>query len=119
MLRWTAGREIENYLPPRAIAHALHILCKTMSDEEKDKLSLESLVIDRYASYDEVLPRHFLKCGIVEKDHPEKPRWRSIWASKPEFMRAALSTPNLEEKELLWDGGKLIDSLARFIEEHS
>ncbi len=119
MLRWTGGREIENYLPPRAIAHALHTLCKTMGDEEKNKLDLESLVVDRYESYDDVLHRHFLKCGIVDKDHPEKPRWRSIWANKPEFMRAALSTPNLEEKELLWDGDKLISSMVRFIEEHS
>ncbi|MBS7600494.1 MULTISPECIES: ATP-binding protein [Pseudomonas] len=117
---WTAGREVENFLPVSAIWAAVSSL---WSGYEKHQVALQkkTLEFDQYASYHEALWDHFLATGVAEidKKNPAKalPIGRSVWggANKVEMMRAALNAEGLCEADLMWDCSATLDDIQDFI----
>jgi hypothetical protein len=120
MFLWTAGREIENYLPESAIWHAIESLWKGYSDY-KGSLKSKPLVIGSYDSYDEALKQHFVGLNVIDcdNDDPQKrlPKGRSIWGApnKVEMMRNALTMKSLTEADLKLDCAARLTEIENFV----
>lgn len=117
----TAGREIENYLPPRVLLHAAS-KCWQGYEEQKEKLVVEEFDFGRYDSFEDALEVFFVASGItkkVSKDSVEhdivigKSRWGAV--NKVEMMRAALTMEGLEPTDLLWGFADELSKIVGFV----
>ncbi len=118
----THGRETENYLPAKAIEHAVKKLYDYNSDESQ-RISQEKLSVPQFEHYEAVITRHLLdeKIVYVDNEGRDKPKGHSKWGApnKVEFMRKALDCSGFDEKDLLWNGSELLDAIANHIEKHN
>jgi predicted ATP-dependent endonuclease of OLD family len=117
---WTAGREIENYLPESAIWHAIASLWKGY-EGHKESLQSRPLVIGKYDSYSEALKNHFIEAGVVDNKETDQAtalaKGRSIWGSenKVEMMRSALTMRGLTEADLKYDFDDVLSEIENFV----
>jgi len=120
MFDWTAGREVENYLPESAIWHAVASLWSGYTDYA-EKLKSKRLVIGQYDSYHESLNEHFKELEVVDidpKDNTKKhAKGRSIWGqpNKVEMMRSALTTEGFTIENLCWNGAARLRNIENFV----
>lgn len=121
MMSWTTGREIENYLPPTAVAHAVHHVWKESTADDVANLDLSSLRIDRYENVFEKLDARFIERGIVStgKDGRARGKGYTRWTDKVSMMEAALATPGLTEADLLHGAGAELTRIREFIKAHA
>lgn len=118
LLKWTIGREIENYLPPKSINHAIKAVWKAGNDDEFEKIS-KHLEPNKYEHYHETLAKVFKEHDILTVKKAPKGITRWGEKNKVEFMRQALLTNNLEINDLLLNAEKEIKEVAGFIEKHA
>ena len=117
----TGGREIENYLPPKVLLHAMSE-CWDEYAKHKDALDVSALSFDRYQSFEQSLEEFLLSAGIVRKttrdgvEH-EVVRGKTQWGgvNKVEMMRSALSYPGLRATDLRWNFAEELEKIADFI----
>lgn len=114
LFQFTNGREVENYLPSNAILHAMSNVWSDYNKYE-DKFKDHPLSVGQYNSYEEEISDLFKELNIL--DNKQKPIGRSKWgaSNKVEMMRHALSTPNLKNKDLLWDFSSQLEEIVEFI----
>ncbi|PWB16983.1 hypothetical protein DCO44_01350 [Acinetobacter sp. AM] len=114
LFQFTNGREVENYLPSNAILHAMSKVWSDYSKHE-DKFKDHQLTVGQYNSYEDEISNLFSILKIL--DNKQKPIGRSRWgaSNKVEMMRHALSTPNLKNKDLLWDFSSQLEEIVEFI----
>ncbi len=122
MLEWTIGREIENYLPPKALLHAVNTLWSEAS-KYASALTSAAVTVPQYESYHEHLWAHLVAEGVTDTDRkdPSKrlPKGRTVWgqANKVEMMRVALTEPSVVESDLQWDCGAQLSRIEAFVSE--
>ncbi|MFX1735384.1 AAA family ATPase [Paraburkholderia sp. A1RI_3L] len=122
MFAWTGGREVENYLPEKAVAHAVTVVWKSF-EKYADQVSLDGLKIGQYEAYHEAISDFLTTADIVDSGtngtSKALAKGRSAWGSdnKVEFMEAALSMPGLNENDLRWDCVELLDKIEQFVLE--
>ncbi|CAE6872395.1 hypothetical protein R70211_01356 [Paraburkholderia domus] len=120
LFAWTAGREVENYLPEAAVWYAVGAVWQGYKDHEI-ALTSGGFFIGQYQSYEEALEKHFDAANVVnvDKDDPMKraAKGRSLWGAgnKVEMMRAALAMPNLAEGKLKWGCSSLLQQVEDFV----
>jgi hypothetical protein len=120
LFRWTEGKEIENFLPLRAISYAVSSVWSEFKKHETT-LDLDKLALDPYRRYYDVLADHFVARGVADQNPKDAngllAKGRSVWgkANKVEFMRAALETPNFIESELQCNCSSLLNDIEEFI----
>ena len=115
----TAGREIENYLPPHVLLHAASQCWEGYSNHH-EKLVAKDMAFGRYDSFETALETFLLNAGVSKKVTrngieqvvaPGKTQWGGV--NKVEMMRAALSYADLEPADLQWG---FSDDLAQMVE---
>ena len=118
LFEYTAGREVENYLPETAVWHAVASTWKGYWDC-KETLHSKVLTIDRYDSFSDSLAMHFNAVGVI--DEGNKSKGRSQWGAdnKVEMMRYALSAPELSEATLKWNCVDHLNRIEDFIKAAS
>ncbi|MBX3249669.1 MAG: ATP-binding protein [Myxococcales bacterium] len=115
LLEWTAGRELENYLPARALLHAVRSVWRDAS-KYAAVLTEAACTVSQYGSFYEHFGSHLIAEEVTSVDKRDTskslPKGRTVWGppNKVEMMRAALATPSLQESELRWD---CVDHLSR------
>lgn len=124
----TWGREIENYLPPKAIAHAVKTLY-SYDEKEAEAIKLETTPFPRFEHYYDFIEKELVAVGIVAdveqnengEDRKPKAKGRGKWGEKKKvnFMRTALACPDLGERDLQGDAIGLLDQIAAHIERHA
>lgn len=99
LFQCTTGREVENYLPTKAILHAIGQVWKGF-EKAKDQIAGRTFEVGQFDAFDEVLDQYFKDAGVVDDDG--KARGRSLWgdSNKVEMMRKALELPGLVESDL-------------------
>ena len=121
----TAGREIENYLPPRVLLYAAS-KCWQGYDEYKENLVADNFWFGQYDSFEDALEIFLVGSGAtkrVVKDKAEidvvigKSRWGAV--NKVEMMRAALTFEELEPKDLLWKFDEELTKIVDFVVQAS
>lgn len=112
----SGGREVENFLPCRALRHAVEVL-GSLDAGEKMRLDLGTDPWPRGTRYYDFLCKKMLNCGIVSTTHPDAPKGVTRWGkcNKVEFMRVALAAPEFKETELLHGAQDLLQRLEDFI----
>ncbi|WP_437949825.1 ATP-binding protein [Sorangium sp. So ce296] len=120
LLLWTAGREIENYLPTRAVLHAVRTLWAD-SAKYASELADEGFSVTQYDAYHETLAAHLIAKGVTDDNKRDLARplakGRSVWgsANKVEMMRAALRMPGFAEHELQWNCSEHLAQVEEFV----
>lgn len=111
---FTAGREIENYLPAQAIWHAVAANWKGYK-AHVGPLQERLLKFGKYEHFETALEKHFIAAALL--DESNQPRGRSLWGAtnKVAMMRAALTTPGLSEEQLNWDCTQQLDRIEEFV----
>lgn len=114
LFQFTNGREVENYLPSNAILHAMSNVWSDYRKHE-NKFKDHQLTVGQYNSYEDEISNLFNDLKIL--DDKQKPIGRSRWgaSNKVEMMRYALSTPNLNNQDLLWDFSSQLEEIVEFI----
>jgi len=114
LFKVTRGREVENYIPKKAIWHALEIVWPDFLTY-KNELKWDQLDLGQYRKYPEAISDFFKTAGIVDADG--LPKGRSKWGAnnKVAMMQAALSTPGLIEQDLELRCSDEIAEIAEFI----
>ncbi|WP_296258866.1 MULTISPECIES: ATP-dependent nuclease [unclassified Pseudomonas] len=117
----TKGREIENYLPPKALLHAAATCWQGYADH-KTKFSVDDFVCGQHEPFHKALEAFFVGAGIstskvkndIEYTHAHG---KSLWgeANKVAMMRAALTFEGLEPEDMLWEFSHELDQMVRFI----
>lgn len=117
----TAGREIENYLPPRVLLHAAS-KCWQGYEAYKENLVVDKFRFGQYDSFEDALEDFLVDSGVtkrVVKDKAEhdvvigKSRWGAV--NKVEMMRAALTIEELEPTDLLWGFADELSKIVDFV----
>lgn len=113
LFQWTAGREIENYLPGEAILHAASQVWSGFKHFES-QLNARALTVGQFESYEKALEGHVIAAGATDEG---KAQGRTLWGAgnKVEMMRAALGFPDLVESELLWDCTASLAEIEAFV----
>jgi hypothetical protein len=120
MFVWTAGKEVENYLPESAIWYAVSSVWKSYETYQA-QLAKEKLSVGKFDVYHQVLEKHFCDAGVVDpakdSNDPPKAKGRSLWGApnKVEMMNLALSMPDLKEESLKWGCSSLLQKVEEFI----
>lgn len=117
----TGGREIENYLPPKALLHAASKCWQGYADHETD-IVVDDFAFGQYQPFHKALDTFFMDAGITKttmKDGIEHvhARGKSLWGdtNKVEMMRAALTMDELEPKDLRWGFSAELAKMVEFI----
>lgn len=111
---YSAGREIENYLPNSAIVNAVKGL-HTYTANQLQILNLESFTLNQYSRYFESLENHFLEKDVRSVKNNERALGVSKWgeSNKVKFMAKALE--GLSVNDLQYNGADEVDRLYKWI----
>lgn len=117
----TKGREIENYLPPKALLHAASSCWQGYADHEV-KLPVDDFVCGQYQPFHKALQDFFESAGVTSlkvKDGVEQTHvhGKSLWgeANKVAMMRAALTLEGLEPEDMLWEFSRELEDMVKFV----
>lgn len=117
----TRGREIENYLPPKALLHAASKCWQGYADHE-DQILVDDFIFERYQPFHKALEAFFTNAGITKKTVKDGVEHilvhgKSLWGdtNKVEMMRAALTMEGLEPTDLKWGFADELTKIVEFI----
>lgn len=117
----TGGREIENYLPPKALLHAASKCWQGYADHE-DQIVAANFAFEQYQPFHKALEAFFKDAGITEKtlkngEEHVRVHGQSLWGetNKVEMMRAALTMEGLEPTDLNWGFADELTKIVEFI----
>lgn len=117
----TKGREIENYLPPKALLHAAATCWQGYADH-KAKFSVDDFVCGQHEPFHKALETFFVGAGITKSKVKNNVEYthahgKSLWgeANKVAMMRAALTFEGLNPEDMLWEFSRELDQMVRFI----
>lgn len=113
---WTKGREVENFLPKKAIIYAIENLCKSLTTEERKKL--QGFNLPPYQRYFEAIDQYFQKEKIINNEGSSM--GKSLWGegNKVKFMKEALQMPDFVDSDLVNGADDLLSQLFLFINQH-
>ncbi|MBX8520923.1 ATP-binding protein [Pseudomonas cichorii] len=117
----TNGREIENYLPPKALLHAVATCWQGYADH-KEKLPVDDFACGQYEPFHRALEAFFENAGITKSKVKGDVQYthvhgKSLWgeANKVVMMRAALTFEGLKPEDMLWKFSHELEEIVKFI----
>ncbi len=114
----SSGREVENYLPNKAIQYAVESL-SGYSEEDLNSLQLDTYELGDYEHYYESIESFVIGKGVTttNRNGVTVAKMKSKWGSnkKAQFMKAALKCPDFVIGDLKGNAESAINTIMEFI----